>query len=152
MTKQDVIEAIQREWNAFTSLANSFREEDRVRPGALGHWNVHEGLLHMAAWDNEAILLVQQFEETGGKPGWLGQSEDALDDLNERQVAERRDLDPSLIWAHVRDTHQALVAFLETCDEHLFVEGTFTGDSIHTETLEHYQEHGRDFSRFKASL
>ena len=34
MTKQDVIEAIQREWNAFTSLANSFREEDRVRPGA----------------------------------------------------------------------------------------------------------------------
>ena len=152
MAKQDVMEAIEREWNAFASLADSFKEEDRVRPGAIGHWNVHEGLLHIAAWDNETILLVQQFEETGDKPGWLGQSRDALDDLNEGQVAERRSLDPSLIWAHFRDAHQTLVELLETCDEHVFVEGTFTGDSINTETWKHYQGHGQDFACFKESL
>ena len=103
-------------------------------------------------WDNETILLVRQFGETGAKPGWLGQAEDVLDDLNERQVAERRNLDPSLIWAHFRDTHQALVEFLETCDEHVFVEGTFTGDSIKNETWQHYQGHGQDLASFKESL
>jgi hypothetical protein len=152
MAKQDVMEAIEHKWNAFTRLAESFEEEDRVRPGAIGHWNVHEGLLHVAAWDNETILLVRQFEESGAKPGWLGQSGDALDDLNERQVDERRNLDSSLIWAHFRDTHQSLVEFLSTCDEHVFVEGTFTGDSINSETWKHYQGHGQDFSRFKEAL
>ncbi|MQF48634.1 hypothetical protein FIM08_01845 [SAR202 cluster bacterium AC-647-N09_OGT_505m] len=152
MTKQDVMEGIEREWNAFAGLAGSFPEQDRVRPGAVGHWNVHEALLHVAAWDNETILLVRQFGETGAKPGWLGQSGDAIDDLNERQVAERRHLGHSLIWAHFRDTHKALVEFLETCDEHVFGEGTFTGDSINDETWKHYQGHGQDLARFKESL
>jgi hypothetical protein len=152
MTKQDVMEAIEREWNAFAGLAESFPEQDRVRPGAVGYWNIHEALLHVAAWDNETILLVRQFGETGAKPEWLGQSGDVLDDLNERQVAERRNLGPSLIWAHFRDTHQALVEFLETCDEHVFVEGTFTADSIKLETWDHYQGHGQDLTRFKETL
>ena len=152
MAKQDVMEAIEREWNAFVGLAESFSQEDRIRSGAVGYWNVHEALLHVAAWDNETILLVRQFGETGAKPGWLGQSGDAIDDLNERQVAERRHLGHSLIWAHFRDAHKALVEFLETCDEHVFVEGTFTGDSINDETWKHYQGHGQDLARFKESL
>jgi hypothetical protein len=152
MTKQDIMEAIESEWDAFAGLAESFPEQDRVRPGAVGYWNVHEALLHVAAWDNETVLLVRQFGETEAKPGWLGQSGDAIDDLNERQVAERRNLDPALIWAHFRDTHQALVEFLETCDEHVFVEGTFTGDSINNETWKHYKGHGQDLTRFKESL
>ena len=147
MAKQAVMDAIEREWNGFADLAESFPEQDRVRPGAVGYWNVHEALLHVAAWDNETILLVRQFEETGAKPAWLGQSGDAIDDLNERQVAERRNLDPSLIWTHFRYTHQTLVGFLETCDEHVFVEGTFTGDSINDETWKHYQGHGQDLAR-----
>ena len=35
MTKQDVMEAIEREWNAFAGLAESFPEGDRFRPGAV---------------------------------------------------------------------------------------------------------------------
>jgi hypothetical protein len=152
MAKQDVIEAIEYEWNAFASLAEDFPEESRVLPGAVGHWNVHESLLHVAAWDNEVKLLVEKFEATGKKPGWDGLPGDVLDDLNERQVAERRDSAPDLIWAHFRDTHQALVGFLETCEEHVFTEGTFTGNSIKMETWKHYQGHGQDFTRFKESL
>ena len=152
MTKKDVISAIEREWNAFVSLAESFNEEERVSAGAIGHWNVHEGLLHVAAWDNDTILLVRQFEETGAIPNWLGQSEDARDVLNESHVAERRNLHPSLIWSHFRNTHQNLVDFLETCDEHVFIEGSFTCDSINTGTWKHYQGHYQDFTHFKESL
>jgi hypothetical protein len=152
MAKQDIMGTIKREWNAFAGLAESFEEKDRIRPGAIGHWNVHEGLLHIAAWDNETVLLVKQFEESGAKPEWLSHSRDAVDELNEQQIAERRNLNPALIWTHFRDTHQALVEFLETCDEHVFVKGTFTGDSINAETWGHYQGHGQDFTRFKESL
>jgi len=118
----------------------------------VGYWNIHETLLHVAAWDNETMLLVKQFEETGAKPWWVDQSGNELDALNESQVAERRDLDSTLIWTHFRDTHQELVDFLAICDEHVFVDGTFTGDSINTETWKHYQGHGQDLTNFKESL
>ena len=68
MTKKDVISAIEREWNAFVSLAESFNEEERVSVGAIGHWNVHEGLLHVAAWDNDTILSVRRFKDLGAMP------------------------------------------------------------------------------------
>ena len=152
MAKQDVMEAIEREWNAFTGLAESFSAVDRIRPGAVGYWNVHEALLHVAAWDNEVTILVKKFEETGEKPEWLDWSGDALDQLNERQVSERRDLDPALIWEHFKGAHTALEEFLSTCDEHVFSGDSFTGDSINAETWQHYQGHGQDLSRFKESL
>tara|TARA_B100001013_G_scaffold334532_1_gene252271 strand:- start:160 stop:618 length:459 start_codon:yes stop_codon:yes gene_type:complete len=152
MTKQDVIAMIEKEWNAFVSLAKSFKDGDRVRAGAIGHWNIHEGLLHVAAWDNDTILSVRQFEETGAMPDWLGLSGDARDALNESHLAERRNLDPSLIWSHFRNTHQDLVDFLETCDERVFIEGSFIGDSIKMCTWKHYPAHGQDFTRFKESL
>ena len=152
MAKKDVMETIEREWNAFAGLAESFSQEDRVRPGAVGHWNVHEALIHVAAWDNEVMILVKNFEETGRKPEWLNSTEDEVDQLNERQVSERRDLAPTIIWEHFRETHKALVEFLSTCDEHVFSVDSFSGSSINQETWQHYQGHGQDLLRFKESL
>jgi hypothetical protein len=152
MAKQDIMETIEREWSAFAVLAESFPEEDRIRPGAVGYWSVHEALLHIAAWDNEVMILVKKFEEIGEKPEWLGLSEDALDQLNERQVSERRRLKPALIWEHFRETHTTLVEFLSTCDEHVFSVDSFTGDSIMEETWQHYQGHRQDLASFKESL
>jgi len=152
MAKQEIMEAIERNWLIFAILAKSFPDEDRVRPGAVGHWNVCEALLHVAAWDNEVMMLVKKFEEIGEKPDWLGLSEDALDQLNERQVAERRDLNPTLIWDHFEQTHASLVEFLSTCDEHVFSVDSFTGDSINEETWQHYDGHAQDLNSFKESL
>ena len=152
MAKQDVMEVIEHEGNAFKSLAESFPEEDRIRPGAVGYWNVHEALLHVAAWDKEVVILVRKFQETGEKPEWLGVSGSALDQLNERQVSERRDLTPSLIWEHFTSMHKELVEFLSTCGEHVFSDGSFSGESISTETWQHYQRHREDLTRFKESL
>ena len=152
MSKRDVMEAIEREWGAFAGLSESFPEEDRVRPGAVGYWNVHEALLHVAAWDNEVMILVKKFEETGEKPEWLDWSGDAIDQLNERQVSERRDWEPGSIWGHFKGAHKALVEFLSDCDEHVFSVDSFTGDSINAETWQHYQGHGQDLTRFKESL
>ena len=152
MTKNEVILAIEREWSAFVSIAESFEEEDRVRAGAIGQWNVYEGLLHVAAWDNDTILSVIRFEDSGAMPDWINQSGDDRDALNESMIAERMNLDPSLIWSHFRTAHLSLIDFLETCTEHIFIEGSFTADAITTGTWKHYQAHGKDFTRFKESF
>ena len=85
-------------------------------------------------------------------PDWINQSGDDRDALNESMIAERRNLDPSLIWSHFRTAHLSLIDFLETCTDHIFIEGSFTADAIASGTWKHYQAHGLDFSRFKESL
>ena len=152
MAKQAVMDAIEREWNGFAGLAESFPEGDRFQPGAVGYWNVHEALLHVAAWDNKVMVLVKRFEETGEKPEWLDWSGDAIDQLNEGQVSERRNLEPASIWEYFEGTHKVLVGFLSSRDEHVFSVDSFTGDSINAETWQHYQGHGQDLTRFKESL
>lgn len=152
MTKQEVMEAIDLEWNTFKNIAETFCEEDRVRPGAVGYWNVHEALLHIAAWDSEVMILVKNFEESGEKPEWLNWPEDKLDQLNDRQVAERRNLASPVIWEHFKETHKVLVKFLSACGEHVFTGDSFTGNSINTETWQHYQGHQQDLKRFEESL
>ena len=77
---------------------------------------------------------------------------DAVDELNESQVSERRHLEPALIWEHFIGTHKTLVEFLSASGEHVFFPDSFTGDSINAETWQHYQGHGQDFTRFKESL
>ena len=98
------------------------------------------------------MILVKKFEETGEKPEWLDWSGDVIDELNERQVSERRDLEPASIWEHFKETHKALVEFLSACDEHVFSVDSFTGDSINAQTGRHYQGQGQDLTRFKESL
>lgn len=151
MGKQTVIKKIDREWNTFARLAERFAEEDRVRSGAVGYWNVYEALLHIASWDNAKMIALKKFEETGEKPEWIGWSGDAIDQLNEQLISERRNLDSALIWEHFEETHTAYVKFLSNCDEPVFSSGSFTGDSINY-SAQHYQVHTQDLARFKESL
>ena len=151
MEKQSAIKKIETEWNIFTKLAENFSEKERVTPGAIGHWNVHEALLHIAAWDNEVMMAIKKFEETGEKPEWDGSSEDAIDQMNEQLISERRNLDPALIWKHFEETHTSFVGFLSTCDEPTFSDDSFTGGHINF-VPQHYQGHTEDLSRFKESL
>ena len=151
MEKQGAIKKIESEWSVFTKLAENFSEKERVIPGAIGHWNVHEALLHIAAWDNEVMMAIKKFEETGEKPEWDGSSEDAIDQMNEQLISERRNLDPELIWKHFKKTHTSFVEFLSTYDEPVFADGSFTGEHINF-VPQHYQGHTEDLSRFKESL
>ena len=143
MGKQTVIEKIEREWNTFARLAESFSEEDRVRSGAIGYWNVYEALLHIASWDNAKMTAFKKFEETGEKPEWVGWSGDAIDQLNEQLISERRNLDSALIWGHFEETHTAFVKFLSTCNEPVFSGGSFTGDNGNPGLLQKEKQHAR---------
>jgi hypothetical protein len=151
MEKYGAIKKIESEWIVFTKLAESFSEKDRIRPGAIGYWNVHEALLHIADWDNEMMMAVKKFDETGEKPEWDGSSEDAINQLNEQLISERRNLDPALIWKHFKETHISFVEFLSTCDEPVFSGDSFTGGHINF-APQHYQEHSKDLTCFKESL
>lgn len=148
-TKSMLLEQIDREWDRFVEVARGVSGERAVEPGAVGHWSLREALLHVAAWDEELVKLLEEYRRSGEQHDYGDDA--AIDDLNERQVEERRSLDLRQAWEYLEKAHAGAIDFLHGLPEETFDEGTYTRGQITTETLGHYQQHREDLERWKAS-
>lgn len=152
MDRKEIMESIEREWLAFTEVAESFPEEQKHLPGAVGHWNVYDALIHVAGWDIEAARTVDSYVKHGSLPEWQDWPDEKVDELNENMVAEKRQLPSDQIWTYFRQAHKSLVDFLIGCEDTVFEQDTFTVNIINAETWHHYQGHNQDLVNFQISL
>jgi len=149
MNKEETLREIQREWQQFLDVASGFSEEEQTAPGAVGHWNVSESLLHVAAWDEEQVTILETYLSKGEKRDYG--DDEAVDRLNEEQVGEKRELTLDQVWAHLRRTHEIFLEYLSGLAEDAFRHDSYTGKTIAMESFSHYREHREDMERFKAS-
>ena len=152
MTREEIMQSIEKEWLAFREVAESFPEEQRYIQGAVGHWNVYDALIHVAAWDVEAARTVDNYVRNKSLPEWQEWPEGKIDELNENMVAAKRQLPTTQIWDYFRESHSFLIDFLASCDESVFSDGTFTAEVINQETWHHYKGHNQDLVNFRISL
>ena len=149
MNKEETIGEIYREWQQFLNVAGGFSQEEQLIQGAVGHWNVRESLLHVAAWDGEHVEMLKWYLDTGEERDYG--DDEAVDSLNEEQVDEKRALTLDQVWAHLHQTHQVLLDFMSGLPEDAFSLDSYASDTIATETFRHYIEHREDMEHFKAS-
>ena len=149
MSKLEILGQIEQEWHQFLDVASGFSEEGQLVPGAVGHWNVREALIHVAAWDEELVKILQTYLSTGEERDYG--DDEAVDRLNEGQVDEKRELTLDGVWSHLRATHQALLEVVRGLPENAFSPDTYTGDTLAMETWAHYRDHREDLERFKQS-
>ena len=83
MTREEIMQSIEKEWLAFIEVSESFPEEQRYLPGAVGYWNVYDALIHVAAWDVEAARTVDNYVRNKSLPEWQEWPEGKIDELNE---------------------------------------------------------------------
>ncbi len=138
-----------KEWQRFLDTARGIPEDRLFTPGAVGHWSVRETVVHLSAWDEELTRVVER-HRTSGEETSYGDDE-AVDRLNQAQVDEKRDMSMSQIWETLDANHTRMLGLLNGLPEEAFAPGTYTGDNIATETLEHYREHREDIERWGRS-
>jgi len=149
MNKEETLREIQREWQQLLGVAGGFSPEEQITPGAVGHWNVRESLLHVAAWDEEQVKIIETYLNEGEERDYG--DEEAVNQLNEGQVDQKRDLTTDQVWAHIRQTHEKFLEFVSGLTDDAFRPDSYTVETISTESLSHYKEHREDMERFKAS-
>ena len=137
---------MEEEWQRFLDTTHDLPEDRLFSPGAVGHWSVRDAVIHVSAWDEELARSVERHRTTGEKTSYG--DDEAVDRLNQAQVDEKRDMSMSQIWETLDADHARLLRLLTTLPEDAFTRGTYTGDNIATETLEHYREHGEDIERW----
>ena len=58
-TVQEVLESIEREWNALQAVFSELDIDQMTAPGAEG-WSVKDELAHLAAWARGVAALVRK--------------------------------------------------------------------------------------------
>ena len=147
MNKEETLGEIQREWQQFLAVAGGFSPEEQLIQGAVGHWNVRESLLHVAAWDGEQVETLKTYLSTGEEVDYG--DDEAVNRLNEDQVDEKRELTLDQVWDHLRRTHEMFLEFIGGLDEDAFRPDSYTVETIAMESFRHYREHREDMESFR---
>ena len=147
--KDDAMRRIEDEWQRFLETAKGFSEQELILSGAVGHWSAKETLIHIAAWDEELVKIVQRYRSTGEESNYG--DDESVNRLNEQQVEEKRRLSVDQVWDHLQNTHRSLVEYLVTLPNEAFESGSYTGSWIERDTSGHYRGHREDLERWKAS-
>ena len=71
--------------------------------------------------------------------------------MNERYLEDKKDMDLETSWAHLRDTHVALIACLQSLPDEIFVSDSYLGNCI-GQALAHYKGHREDIENFGKDL
>ena len=150
--KSELLERIQREWNALLQMIEKLSPEQATRPGS-GGWSVKDNLAHLAAWEQ---LMLRSY--LGGQPQHEVLKIDVADfaDLDEDGInaifyERNKDFPPQQVLRGVKQSHAQVVETLEKMpfDELLKVrypddpEQRPMLDWVIGNTYEHYQEHRR---------
>ena len=146
--KEEFLAQIEGEWQRFLDVVREIPESDRVLPNAVGYWSVRDALVHVAAWDNELVSLVERYRAAGEETHYG--DDEAVDRLNQVQVEEKQGLSLGQVWDGLLGSHQRVLQLLQGLPEEAFARGSYTGDWIAGVTPGHYREHREDLERWKA--
>jgi len=145
MTKQELIEKIERshfEWEALISQI----DPDRLgEPGVTGDWSVKDLIAHVATWQ-QRVLDRMDADKTGQPVEFTGWD---VNDVNERLYERYRVRSADDILAYGRDTYAHFMERIRSLsEEQIFKSGHFSFtkenvlyDWIAGDTFEHYDEH-----------
>ncbi len=150
MGNEEIVRRITEEWHKLAEDAMDFTEEQRSKAGAVGHWNVKEALLHVAAWDVEEVNIVETYLATGEKAENMDQV--AEDKLNEDQVDVMREASFEDVWQHFTNSNQLLKNYIDGLEDKDLDSNNYVMESITMNNIEHYMGHREDFRQFKDSL
>ena len=145
MTKTEVLDLINREWQHLVFIANGFEPESQTVAGAVGHWTIAQCLAHVAAWDQESLNLVDTFIATGTK-------NEFPHNINEIIFEGKETMNVEATWEYLQSVHETFISYLESLPESIFDPESHTGSWLGDTVPQHYIGHRQDIEAFSETL
>jgi hypothetical protein len=111
VTTRNTLDQIKAGWDSLQAFVNSLTEEQMTTPKDAVGWSVKDHLMHLAAWENGTLSLLngQTFHAGLGVDAALLATGD-FDLINARIQESTRDLPLSEVLNHLKKVHTAFVA------------------------------------------
>ena len=117
MTRAEILKTIKEQHTQLLAALEGIPEETIVKRPVVGWWTIKDLLGHIAMWEQVAIQFIAEYKQDG-LPKMLGANDDAaIDAINKREAAIRRDWSRARVRAELDAAHRDLRAAIETLSD-----------------------------------
>lgn len=141
MTREQLLARLEKAWSALNDSYTRLSDAQLTTPGVAGEWSVRDVLAHVTTWDEEALKYLPLIISGGRPPRYA--SFGGLDAFNARTTAAKRALSLADVLHQLDETHQRLIAYLQTVPEEQFTTETRFRHRLRLDTYSHYPLHAR---------
>jgi hypothetical protein len=158
MTKDELIQKIESEWDNLQASLDGLTEEQMHQPGVVGEWTIKDILAHITAWQTRLITTL--FKAERGVTPEMTEAGKTVDQMNEKFYREMKDRSFDQVWDDLDSSYHQLLSRLEGWKEKdLFDPKRFKwmkGDPfaayIAGDSYEHYEEHAAQIRAWRKTI
>jgi hypothetical protein len=148
VTRDQLLERIERAWQAFHSSYAGLGEERLLEPGVVEDWSVKDLIAHVAWWEEEALTHLPHIL-AGGRPPRYSVTYGGIDAFNALMAERKQELSLAEVLAYAEDTHQRLLALLQAAPDDQITTETRFRRRLRLDTYSHYPIHTAMIRRWR---
>jgi len=158
MTKDELIQKIESEWDNLQTSLDGLTEEQMHQPGAVGEWAIKDILAHITAWQTR--LITTMFKAEKGFTPETTEAGKTVDQMNEKYYREMKDRPFDQVWDDLDASyHQLLSRLAGWKEKDLFdpkrfkwMKGAPFVEYISGDSYEHYAEHAAQIRAWRKTI
>ncbi|MGH9174322.1 MAG: DinB family protein [Vicinamibacterales bacterium] len=142
VNRQQLLQRLDAAWTAFTDAYAGLPDARMTEPGVTGGWSIKDILAHITIWEEEALKHLPHVI-AGDTPPRYSVTYGGIDAFNDLMVERRRALPLSDVLRQLDETHQRLIAYVETMPDDQITTDTRARRRLRLDTYSHYPIHTR---------
>ena len=139
MSREELLEQLDREFNALLASIEGLSDEQFVKPW-YGAWSAHDIIAHITGWHHEMDDALERIAR-GERPAPEGVDYGEADAWNARFVETWAGTSPAALVAELKASKDLFVSAAREVPEDRFEEGRAAYRILHGTAIDHYQEH-----------
>lgn len=148
MNREKLLQQLDKAWNAFKASYAGLPDAQLAEPGVTDDWSVKDIIAHVTWWEEEALKHLPLIA-SGGRPPRYSVKYGGIDAFNAQMTEKKHDLPLANVVQQMEDTHQRLVAYIQTVPEEHFTRETRFRRRLRLDTYSHYPIHTRAIQEWR---
>lgn len=141
MDRQQLLNRVETAWTALKESYAGLPDARLTASGVMGDWSVKEILAHVTTWEEEALEALPVIMAGGKTPRYIQYG--GIDGFNARMSEQKRSLSLDHVLRQLDDTHQRLLAYLQSAPDEQLARETRFRHRLRLDTYSHYPLHAR---------
>jgi hypothetical protein len=137
------------EWTAFNESYAGMTDSQMMESGVVGDWSVKDIIAHLTIWENEALKHLPMVAN-GDRPPRYSTTYGGVDAFNAQMIESARSLSLADVRKRAAETHERLVAYLDSVPEDLLASESRFRRRLRLDTYSHYPIHTEQIRKWRA--
>ncbi len=149
MTRQQLLQRLDKAWGAFKESYAGLSEPELTRSGVTGDWSVRDILAHVTTWEQEALKYLPLILQ-GGTPPRYSTQYGGIDAFNARMTEQKKGLSLAEALGQLEDVHQRVVELVQSVPEEQVTRETRFRHRLRMDAYSHYPQHAAAIRAWRA--